>query len=184
MNRLQLYVIKTRARRMASCRGGCKTGNREAARLRTLDQLIGFYFDHLPGIVRTRQIEPSFIRQHFATETGDGDDFLARYRQGVVVVSERKETELTNDPVVSISGNSRCRLVFEDGKRHRVFVRDGSVVEILSKNSSRVLVSAYDDAEIISTGDAETRVVLHGNTATHIIKNHGENKPSTKIKKY
>lgn len=170
---------------MASCRGGCKTGNREAARLRTVDQLVGFYFEHLPGIVKTRQIDASFIRHHFATETGVGSDFVARYKQGAVVVSETKETELVNDPVVYISGNSRCRLTFDDGKSHRVFVRDGSVVEIHSKNGTRVLISAYDDVEIVSetTGTAKTGVVLHGNKATHTIKNHGENKPSTKIKK-
>lgn len=171
---------------MASCRGGCETGNREAASLRTVDQLAGFYFDHLPGIVKTRQIDASFIRRHFATERGTGDDFVANYRQGAVVVSETKETKLANVPAVYISGNSRCVLVFDDGKTHRVFVRDGSVVEVHTKNGSRVLVSAYDDAEIISdtVGNAKTGVVLHGNKTTHTIKNHGENKPSTKIKKY
>lgn len=185
MNRLKLFILKTKARRMAIRREGCESGNREAAKLRTVDEVVGFYFDHLPGIVQTRQIDTDFIRHHFATERGEGLDFVARYKYGVVAVSENRELELKNDPVVYIPGASRCCLLFDDGTTHRVFVRDTARVEIHADNGARVLVSAYDKADIVSEthGEATTRVVLHGNTATHTIKNHGENLPITTIKK-
>lgn len=100
------------------------------------------------------------LQHHYPTNQYIKDNFeLELLRKNNILVDD--ERNLLNPSVAVILGNTKTKIRVNGLSRSVIYIRDNSVVDIIAKNKSFVIVHLFDNAStIIKTEDTPNVLVL------------------------
>ncbi len=100
------------------------------------------------------------LQHHYPSNQYIRDNFeLELLRKNNILVDD--ERSLLNPRVAVILGNTKAKIRVNDLSRSVIYIRDNSVVDIIAKNNSFIIVHLFDNAStIIKTEDTPNILVL------------------------